>query len=198
MLLPTLLAAVTAASTLAGPLNPPAGAIAPTAKPLAEIEPRRAIGPGFPGDAVSVFVITEPGSYYLAAPVSGTAGKHGISIHASNVTLDLNGFDVVGVAGSLTGIRTSFAPTNLTVRNGTIRNWGAEGLLALNTVGVRIVDVVSRDNGAGGFISGARSSYTRCQAAANGYNGFGSGAGTTFTHCSAVDNGAHGYLSGEN
>ncbi|HYD01608.1 MAG TPA: hypothetical protein VEB22_10315, partial [Phycisphaerales bacterium] len=47
----------------AGPLNPPVGPVAPTAKPIAEVEPRTAINAAnTPGDADSLFRITQPGS----------------------------------------------------------------------------------------------------------------------------------------
>ncbi|HZW06443.1 MAG TPA: hypothetical protein VFF65_04910, partial [Phycisphaerales bacterium] len=51
----------------AGPIDPPAGPVAPTGRTLAEVEPRTPIGPvTTPGDADAVFKITQPGSYYLA------------------------------------------------------------------------------------------------------------------------------------
>ena len=55
-------------------------------------EPRIAINTAStPGDADSVFRITQPGSYYLTGNTSGVAAKHGIEIDASDVTLDLMG-----------------------------------------------------------------------------------------------------------
>src|SRR5678815_1587099 len=82
-----------------GPLTPP-GAPAPTMKTLDQVEPRVAINAtNTPGDDDSLFKITQPGSYYLTGNITGVAGKHGIEIAASGVTLDLNGFDLVGVAG---------------------------------------------------------------------------------------------------
>src|SRR5438552_610996 len=50
----------------AGSLAPPAGPVAPTMKPLDEIEPRIAIDAiNTAGDAGSIFKVTQPGSYYL-------------------------------------------------------------------------------------------------------------------------------------
>jgi hypothetical protein len=75
-----------------GPLTPP-GAPAPTMKTLQQVEPRIEINAtNTPGDADSIFKITEPGSYYLTGNVAGVSGKHGIEIAASDVTLDLMGF----------------------------------------------------------------------------------------------------------
>ena len=61
------------------------------------------------------------------------AGKHGIEIAASGVTLDLNGFDLVGIAGmgAFDGVNaTAVGLTNIAVLNGSVRNWGDEGVEA--------------------------------------------------------------------
>lgn len=132
---------------LAGPLAPPPGPIAPTNKPLAEVEPRTLISAAnTPGDATCVFKITAPGSYYLGANVTGVAGKNGIVIEAANVTLDLNGFAVVGVADSFTGVKLSNASNfpNIAVVNGNVSNWGESGVDLIGnfvTPGSRIENV---------------------------------------------------------
>ena len=51
-----------------------------------------------PGDASNSFVISQPGSYYLTGNINGSGGKNGISIQADGVTLDLNGFALIGEA----------------------------------------------------------------------------------------------------
>src|SRR6185295_11122012 len=92
-----LLTVAGTAVLLAGPLDPPAGPILPTYKTLNEVEPRIVINAAnTPGDADSLFKITQPGSYYLTGNITGVAGKHGIEVVASGVTLDLNGFDLLG------------------------------------------------------------------------------------------------------
>src|SRR5882724_6913166 len=83
----------TASLLSAGPLDPPVGAVTSSYKTLTEVEPRTAINAtNTPGDADSVFKITQPGSYYLTGNVQGVASKHGIEIASSNVSLDLGGF----------------------------------------------------------------------------------------------------------
>ncbi len=82
----------------AGPIDPPAGPIIPTGKPLTEVEPRIAISStNTPGDADSMFKITQPGSYYLTSSITGVIGRHGIKVAASGVTIDLNGFIMRGL-----------------------------------------------------------------------------------------------------
>ncbi|MFZ4487327.1 MAG: hypothetical protein ACOYO9_12140, partial [Candidatus Nanopelagicales bacterium] len=139
-----------AAVAAAGPINPPAGPVAPTPGP----EPRIPISDTTtPGDADSLFRITQPGSYYLTGNITGVANKHGIKIIATgSVTLDLNGFELVGTnaASAFVGVRDSTtAPSVISVINGTVRNWGDDG-----------IDLAS-DSGRSGRVSGisARSNF---------------------------------------
>ena len=88
-----------------GALVPPDGGVVPTMKSLDQIEPRMPLTQATtPGNLISVYAIRDSGSYYLTGDVLGEAGKHGIRIEADNVSLDLNGFAVRGVPGSLCGI----------------------------------------------------------------------------------------------
>jgi len=106
-----------------GSLTPP-GAPAPTMKSLDQIEPRTPIAANTtPGDASDLFVISQPGSYYLTTNLVGVSGKNGIEITANNVTLDLNGFALQGVSGSVSGIYIPGAQTNITVHNGNLSGW---------------------------------------------------------------------------
>src|SRR5882724_3568968 len=73
-----------------GSLTPP-GAPAPTMKTLTQIEPRRPIS-SLP------FTINTSGSYYLTTNLVGVVGSDGISIVASDVTIDLGGFTLLGPA----------------------------------------------------------------------------------------------------
>lgn len=102
-----------------GSLTPP-GAPAPTMKSLAEIEPRTAIS-SIP------YTINTPGSYYLTTNVSASSG-YGILIVSSDVTLDLNGFELAGGPATQAGVRVSGSQTNITVRNGVITRWGTHGV----------------------------------------------------------------------
>ena len=198
-----------------GSLTPP-GAPAPTMKTLDQIEPRRPIdSTATPGDATSVFKITEPGSYYLTGNIAGVSGKHGIHITTANVTLDLMGFELVGVAGSLNGIHVDnvAASNSCAVRNGTVRNWGFNGL-QVNAEGAhRIEDIRALSNGNHGILSPHYSEINGCVALANGVDGINSGRGSVTAstsnknggngidayvvrRCKADGNGGHGIRSG--
>src|SRR5216683_1539226 len=68
-----------------GSLTPPS-APAATMKSLDQIEARTIVNSNnTPGDAQSLFKITNSGSYYLTGNMTGVSGKHGIVIAAANV-----------------------------------------------------------------------------------------------------------------
>jgi len=110
----------------------------PTMKTLDEIEPRIPIQ-SLPGDSNSLYVISQPGSYYLTGNITGEPNKCGIMIATNNVTLDLMGFGLIGVPGSQDGICVQYHETdeplpieevsfNFSIRNGTICNWSGNGI----------------------------------------------------------------------
>lgn len=169
------------ASAFAGDLTPPPGAPAPTMKPLSQVEPRIPVSSTTtPGNASNTFRITQPGSYYLVGNVTGESGKTGISIEASNVTLDLSGFALTGVAGSINGIdAVATDADNLVVVNGTVTGWGGVGIDLFST------------SGTGGRIEGVN--VTLC-------GGFGmrSSTGGIITRCTASDNTSIGIVGVNN
>lgn len=82
---------------------------------------------GFPVD------ISNPGSYRLTGDLSlPDLNAKGIAIQAADVTIDLNGFAIrcPSCAGSADGhgISADRAFSNITVRNGTVRNVGGTGI----------------------------------------------------------------------
>lgn len=96
-----------------GSLTPP-GAPAPTMKSLDQVEPRTPI-------SIAPFTITKQGSYYLTTNLTVNAGN-AITIAASQVTLNLNGFTISSTAPSATGagILLSIADTDIAILNGHI------------------------------------------------------------------------------
>jgi hypothetical protein len=158
-----------------GPLNPPAGPITSTHKTLTEVEPRIPISSTTtPGDTTSLYRITQPGSYYLTGNITGEVGKHGISIAAENVTLDLNGFTLLGQNGTLSGIYMSAFRYNVVIRNGHIRGWGGSGIETRIDSG-RIEGIVATGNGGWGINNAASVSLTTyitgCEALSNSVGG---------------------------
>ncbi|MBX3323192.1 MAG: right-handed parallel beta-helix repeat-containing protein [Phycisphaeraceae bacterium] len=149
------LVAGTAGLIIAGPLNPPAGSVQSTYKTLVEVEPRIAINAvNTPGDADSVFRISQPGSYYLTENIFGAAGMLCIEVAADDVTIDLNGMTIRGHTASFGGIIGDGARSNITVRNGTIRSIGngvGLGYTAAGSRGWEVENVSVLNNGNDGM-----------------------------------------------
>ncbi len=185
-----------AALLTAGPLDPPNGPVAPTYKTLAEVEPRIAINStNTPGDADSLFKITQPGSYYVTGNITGVVGKHGIEIAAVGVTLDLNGFDLVGVPGmgAFDGVSiTLFGAYNVAVVNGSVSYWGDKGIEMSNTSACRIDGVRSSINTGTGIAIGNTSCISNCLAYNNTGAGISANSGNTVSNCTAIFNTTHG------
>ncbi|MFO0835568.1 MAG: right-handed parallel beta-helix repeat-containing protein [Phycisphaerales bacterium] len=150
---------------VAGPLNPPGGAVSSTYKTLTEVEPRIAINStNTPGDATSSYKITQPGSYYFTGDLAGAASKNGILIAASDVSIDLNGFTLRGVSGSTNAIAMDTARSNIAVRNGSITNWGFSAVNVYNGSGSGYVieDVRAVSCGGQNFLFGRNARVSRC------------------------------------
>ena len=118
------LAFVAVAANLAGagPLDPP-GAPSSTMKTLDQAEPRHPI-------TTIPYNIAVSGSYYLTDNLFGTAGQTGITVSASDVTIDLDGFTLAGGPGAVNGIILTPGTKTVNIRNGTVRGWGGSGIVA--------------------------------------------------------------------
>lgn len=109
--------------------------------------------------------ITESGVYCLTDNLTAVAGSHGIDVNAQHVTIDLNGFALQGVPGSLNGIETSNI-TGLRVRNGWVRDFDGLGVSAGDSA--LLTDVRLSGNGSGGVAAGRGSILDACSAVGNG------------------------------
>ena len=176
-----------------GALTPP-GAPAPTMKTLAQIEPRTPI-------AALPFNITQPGSYYLTTNLTQAINGGGIFITSANVTLDLNGFALLGAnSGTTNGITLSGSIGNITVGNGAIAGWGGAGvegyLLAPNTVNELFEHLTVSGNFSSGISAGPGSLIRDClsvgNAAGGGLVGGLSSRGGEIRDCVARGNSAYG------
>lgn len=125
-----------AAMSKAGPLNPPAGAVASTGRTTDEIYNK--IPAGGAGDgriaiaAGNNIVINNPGSYVLTGNIGSSVGGTAITVGADNVTLDLNGYTVGTAATSGNGVILSSNLTKFVLRNGTISGFNVGVALANN------------------------------------------------------------------
>ncbi len=191
-----VLAMLSGARALAGELNPPPGPIAPTMKNLTQVEPRVAISAATtPGDANTVFNITQPGSYYLTGDVVVPAGfSSGIDVFAGRVTIDLNGFAIVGAPSTAVGILAEPGVVQLTVRNGHLTALGT-GLFLTNATAAVVTEVTAADCTGVGIQTGPSASVSRCAARDCGIGGFVLLQGSVITHCSARECGGPGFLT---
>ena len=173
-----------------GALTPP-GAPAPMMRTLLQIEPRTPI-------SALPYTITNPGSYYLTTNLTGVLGQSGISINASDVTLDLAGFVLQGIRGALDGIAIINFPayTNIMVGNGSVRDWPGKGVnvnLAPRSVlnNLRVIN-----NGGIGIYSGGGAIVSGCFAEANGGDGMDVAGAATVRDCVATGNHGNGFYLG--
>ena len=109
--------AFASAPAFPGDLTPPAGPVTSTMKTLDEVEAR------VPLSGPAPIAITEPGSYYLTENVIGVPGQPGITIGANDVTLDLNGFALLGVEGATSAVVPADFVSRSSVRDGAVSGW---------------------------------------------------------------------------
>jgi hypothetical protein len=182
----TLLAASAAAQ---GPLPPP-GPPAPTMKSLSQIDARVATAgeripvnnTTCPGDANTLYVIAQSGSYFLAGDVNVGPSIDGIRIDAANVTLDLNGYEVSGPSqAGLTGVTVN--GQNVTVRNGRSTRW--QNGFQSNAVNVVFERLIATGNGGTGFFASVGlARFESCNAIFNG-NSYYAGDACQFISCAS-------------
>lgn len=173
----------------AGDLNPPQGNIAPTGRtPI--------LTSTTPGDSNTLFRIVEPGSYYLRSNINGVADKIGIDVAVGGVTIDLQGFQLIGGPGSLDGICVTTVVKDVAVRNGTIRGWGGYGVNLRNADNGILDNLLSSNNTLDGIRTGKGSVVTACVARENGADGIDVDDGSVVSDCAVSKNGDDGIEAG--
>lgn len=188
---------ITGGVLYAGPLDPPTGPVTSTYKTISEVEPRIAINAAnTPGDANSLFKITQPGSYYLTGNITGVSGKRGIEIASSGVTLDLNGFELLGGAGTFDAIGTTVSDLrNIAVFNGSIRSWEGDGVdlgsLPANCIRVERLRVFF--NSGTGVVVGSFSIVTGCSISNCDARGISGGNDCVVTDCTVFASAGDGF-----
>lgn len=170
----------------AGMLTPPPGPPTPTMKTLEQVEPRTII------DTLP-YTISVRGSYYLTSNLAGLPGNDGITINASDVTIDLNGFTLIGSATTRSAITVAgVTHRNITIRNGNIESWGDHGVDTFGAENTRLDSLSVVSNGDYGLFLGPRTIVTNCQASNNGVSGIYSTGPCRITNCTASENGNFG------
>jgi hypothetical protein len=150
-------------------------------KTLDQVEARTPVDAAHtPGDATNSFIITQSGSYYLTGNLTGASGLTGISITADNVTVDLNGFSLVGAGNNNTGI-DSGNRTNVTLTNGTIRSWQT-GISSTGSK-VRVEKIRAVANSSKGFALALDSQVSDCVVEGS-TTGITTGMSCTIDNCS--------------
>jgi hypothetical protein len=143
---------------------------------------------GFPVD------IIEAGSYLLTGNlIAPTASTTMIRINADNVTLDLNGFSIIGpveCTGTPTvcdtpdpnnGSGIAGGASSVTIKNGTVRGMGSRGIDFQLGEDIRVRDMRVISNGEKGILAGARSVVSNCTISINGDVGLWlDGSGTAY------------------
>jgi hypothetical protein len=143
---------------------------------------------GFPVD------IIEAGSYLLTGNlIAPTASTSMIRINADNVTLNLNGFSIIGpteCTGTPTvcdtpdpnnGTGIGGGASSVTIKNGTVRGMGSRGIDFQLGEDIRVVDVRVISNGEKGILASARSIVLNCTISINGDVGLWlNGSGTAY------------------
>lgn len=190
-----LCAGLFAARTLvAGPLDPPSGAIAPTYKTLSEVEPRIPIGPTTtPGAGQAKFRIVNPGSYYLTGNIQGNATEIGILVNTNNVTIDLNGYALIGSAGSVDAINIATSD-GVTIKNGRILGWGGAGINASSSAVffTHYEDIQINNVGGIGMRGGVNAIIRHCSLSSIGSVGIVAASESNITDCIVRIAGEHG------
>jgi hypothetical protein len=174
-----------------GSLTPP-GAPAPTMKSLDQIEARTPIS-GLP------YTISSSGSYYFTTNLTAINDNEGITIAASDVTLDLNGFTLHGAGVGLgEGIQVVYAVQNLVIRNGVVDAWEGNAVDA-NTAYNSQFDFLRVGSSYGGLVTGSNCVVSRCIAGGNSSIGIEVGASSVVKDCIANANNGDGiYGNGDN
>jgi hypothetical protein len=118
-------------------------------------------GPGFP------VTINAPCRYVLTSNLTVGPNVSGVRINADGVTLDLNGFTIIGPGpGSGHGVTSTGCCLNITVRNGYITGFGSGSGVMLAGAGHRVESIRAFGNGASGISIG--DSCTVIDSTANG------------------------------
>ena len=163
-----------------GSLTPP-GAPAPTMKTLDQVQPRTLIPGG-----TAVYTISNEGSYYLGGNLTISSGN-AITVAANNVTIDLQGFELIGTGGSA-GVLINPGISNVTVRNGTIRNFTSRAIDGQGNPNMRVEKVRALNNANYGIFVDVNGAVIDCLAQSNAGPGIAGADNCVIHNCQSIGN----------
>lgn len=169
-----------------GSLTPP-GPPGVTMVTLSQVEPRTPIS------SIPITIYSS-GSYYLTGNLYLGSLSNAITVMASYVNIDLNGFGIYGEAGGACAIAVSNNVQNLVVRNGIINYWGTaiQGTSAGSSTFEKLQCYEIFDNA---LVIGGNSIVRDCvvndPALSGGGDGILTGDGSLVTDCTVLDDFNH-------
>ncbi len=179
-----------------GSIFPTTAPTLPIMKTLDQVEPRVPLAGG-----TTTVSIAASGSYYLTGNITiSSTGLSGIIVSSSvtNVTIDLNGFTLTGPSSgsSGSGVFLGGGVANVTIVNGTIRNWGSHGIDAVGNADVRVEKLRLISNGGAGISAGVNCIAIDCAAESNAGKGLEVTDQCLIKDCQAIGNVAGGISMG--
>jgi parallel beta-helix repeat protein len=138
------------------------------------------------GSAVATHVIAMPGVYYAEDNIFGTSGKCGIEIRADHVHIDLKGYSLLGVPGSLSGV-IGAGVRGCVVTNGPVSHWGRCGIDLRECTGCEVERVTASYNGESGMRLNA-SIVRECVCSSNDVSGVDVQSDSVLAGCTCIGN----------
>ena len=146
-------------------------------------------------NGAETFTISKRGSYILTDDVTMTADVDCIKITANEVTLDLNGHTIMGMAGSTNSLGINGVNAGkVTIRNGRIVGFGRYGIL-LNILG-NVENVTVTSCGGKGISISTYGHVISCTAYHNKLFGIEAGYNSIVERCVSNSNGGGGHSAG--
>jgi len=180
-----------AVAAFAGPLTPPPGAVQSTNRTTINQQAIVALP----------YTISTPGSYVLISNLTGTAGQNGIEISTNDVSIDLNGFALIGVPGALAAIHVSDPGggdmrKNISISNGSLTDWDTAGIDIGYASNSQVRDIRAYRSGSG-ILANYCTTVENCVAEGNFLLGISVGNVSSVSRCTAVFNGGGGIVAGD-
>jgi hypothetical protein len=151
--------------------------------------------PGLPITISTGTFASDPMSFRLTGPIITSTTGNVIEILSPHVTLDLNGFSINCLLPACAGIGVQTTQDNVTVSNGTVRNF-ATGVQATG-IDANVENVRALNNSGTGIDVGNNCRVSNCTATGNGVEGIKGGTGCRVSGNVANSNTSDGIVAGQ-